>query len=216
MGRLVLIDVVLTSAAMGLWYAWFARHNRRKAAAVLAWVQAACGSKARILKTTWRSCSLLHARLHFPSRLVDSARVTVSLMPRPLPVQWMLSRWRKQKETLTFEADLGLPPGFSLDVIHHRWAGHSGRRATDERHWTIVRSLPVVLTTRDDWPPELTPIINALVSRQEKNFLTVKFHQGSPHLTATVPLESLSDAKAVAGLLDMFRELANGVSAKRQ
>ena len=38
-GRLILIDVAVTLALLGLWYAWFARVNRRKATAVLAWVR---------------------------------------------------------------------------------------------------------------------------------------------------------------------------------
>jgi len=81
---------------------------------------------------------------------------------------------------------------------------------------TITRSVPVVLTTKEDWPVELRPVANALVSWRDKNFVGVRLNSTSPHFTATVALENLSDQKAAAALLGLFGELAASSSAKQQ
>ena len=163
----------------------------------------------------------LKATLHLSSRWFEDARLTIRLLPRPLPVQWALSRWRQQQETLTFEADMGFPPGFHLDVIRHRWSGHSGTKTSGSkasactRAWTISRPGPVILTTKEDWPVELNPVVNALASWRDKDFVGVRFNSTSPHFTATVALENLSDQKAASALLGLFRELAASSSAKQ-
>jgi len=216
-GRFILIDVAVALALLSLWYAWFVRYNRRRAGNVLQWVQEACVGKGRIVDLRWQaSSSRLKATLNLPSRWFEDARLTIRLLPRPLPVQWALSRWRQQRETLTFEANMGFPPGFHLDVIRHRWAGHSGAKdSTRTRAWTITRPGPVILTTKEDWPVELSPVVNALASWRDKDFVGVRFNSTAPHFTATVALESLSDQKATAALLGLFRELAASSSAKQ-
>ena len=158
MGRLILIDVVVAGLFFVVWYAWFVHYNRRRAADVLRWVQAACLGKGNIADLRW----------------FEDTRLTIRLLPRPLPLQWAVSRWRRQQETLTFEADMGFPPGFHLDIIRHRWSGHSGARppgakaagskgskiSTGSGAWTISRPGPVILTTKEDWPVELSPVVN--------------------------------------------------------
>lgn len=216
-GRWILIDAAAIVILLLSWYLWFARSNRRRAATVLEWVQAACLGKGRVLNPKWQaSSSLLKATLRLSSRWFEDARLTIRLLPRPLPLQWAVSHRRHQKETLTFEADMGFPPGFHLDVIRHRWSGRTGEKAHGrDRAWNIIRPGPVVLTTKEDWPPELTPVVNALTSWRDKDFVSVRFNSTSPHFTATVPLESLSDQNAAAGLLGLFRELAASSSAKQ-
>ncbi len=232
MGRLILIDVVAAVALSCFWYAWFVRYNRRRAGNVLQWVQAACFGKGRVENLRWQaSSSRLKATLQLSSRWFDDARLTIRLLPRPLPVQWALSRWRQEQETLTFEADMGFPPGFHLDIIRHRWSGYSGAKisgakdlgakslgakdSTGARAWTITRPGPVILTTKEDWPVELSPVVNALASWRDKDFVGVRFNSTSPHFTATVALENLSDQKAASALLGLFRELAASSSAKQ-
>jgi hypothetical protein len=220
-GRFILIDVVVAGTFFVLffvlWYAWFVRYNRRRATDVLQWVQAACLGKGRVADLRWQaSSSRLKATLHLSSRWFEDARLTIRLLPRPLPAQWALSRWRQQQETLTFEADMGFPPGFHLDVIRHRWSGQtSASGSTRTRPWTITRPGPVILTTKEDWPVELSPVVNALASWRDKNFVGVRFNSTSPHFTATVALENLSDQKSAAALLGLFRELAASSSAKQ-
>jgi hypothetical protein len=128
----------------------------------------------------------------------------------------MLSHWRKQKETLTFEADLDCRPAFRLEVMNHRWCGHSsGKRTDDDRAWEISRPGPVVLTTRAEWTQELTPVVNALIASREHNFLKVRFRPDSPNFSATVDLEALADPEAASGFFTVLRELAAGASAKQ-
>jgi hypothetical protein len=214
-GRWILIDGSLAAMLALVWYSWFVRYNRKRAASVLDWVQAACLGKGRLEDLRWHSCSSrLKATLHLSSRWFDEVRLTIKLLPRPLPVQWVLSRWHEQQETLTFEADMGFPPGFHLDVIRHRWSGQTGTKSSS-RTWTVTRPGPVILTTKDDWPVELTPVINALATWRDKDFVSVRFNQQSPHFTATVALANLSDQQAAASLLGLFRELAASSSARQ-
>ena len=232
MGRFILIGVVAAGALLLFWYAWFVRYNRRRAGTVLQWVQAACLGKGRVIDMRWQaSSSRLKATLQLSSRWFEDARLTIRLLPRPLPVQWALSRWRRQPETLTFEANMGFPPGFHLDVVRHRWSGYTGAKnpgsngsgskglgskgSTDTRAWSITRPGPVILTTKEDWPVELSPVVHALASWRDKDFVGVRFNSTSPHFTATVTLENLSDQKAAVALLNLFRELAASSSAKQ-
>ena len=216
MGFWVLIGVVgAATVLLLLWYVGFSRYNRRRGVAVLQWVQAACLGKGRILNPRWQSNStLLNATLHLSSRWFEDARLSIRLLPRPEPIGWLISRWRKQEETLTFEADMGFPPGFHLDVIRHRWSGRTGGKSRN-RAWTISRPGPVILTTKEDWPSELTPVVNALTSWRDKDFVSVRFNRSSPHFVATVALQGLNDQTAAAGLLGLFRELAASSSARQ-
>jgi hypothetical protein len=214
-GRLLLIDVVASCFVLGLWYAIFARYNRRKGAAALRWVQIACRGRGKLVHSSWSGSSRLRARLQFPSRWFENAHLTVSLLPRALPAQWLVSYWRKEKETLTFEADLDYPPGFRLDVLNHRWCGRSTRARSDSAEWEIHHPGPVVLTTRAEWTQELTPVVNALMASREHHFVDVHFRPDSPNFSATVDLESLNDPDAASGFLTILRELAAGASAKQ-
>ena len=213
MGRLVLTVYGFPGASPpGSWltlcYVLFAHYNRRRGILALTRVQAACGGKGSVLEPRWRSSSLLQASLHLPSRWFEDAQLTVRLVPRQMPFRWLLSHWRKQKETITFEADLDHRPEFQLDVMHHRWAGSSSGSSARTRTWSVTRPAPVVLTTRQEWSQELNPLVSALMSSREKNFLTVKFHPRSPHFTATVDLDVLTDQKTAATLISTLRELA--------
>lgn len=215
MGRWIAIDVGMASMFVLLWYSGFARYNRRRAANVLRWVQAACLGKGRLTDLEWQaSSSRLKATLHLSSRWFEEARLTIRLLPRPLPLQWLMSRWHKQQETMTFEADMGFTPGFHLDIIRHRWSGQTSTKKST-RPWTLLRPAPVILTTKEDWPPELNPVVNALANWHDKEFVSIRFNPKSPHFTATVTLENLSDQKAAASLLGLFRELAASSSAKQ-
>lgn len=232
MARFLLIDATVALVLSCAWYAWFVRYNRRRAAHVLHWVQTACLGKGEVVDLRWQaSSSRLKATLNLSSRWFEDARLTIRLLPRPLPLQWVMSRWRQQQETLTFEANMGFPPGFHLDVIRHRWSGYSGskaseakipgskgsgaRKLTSNRAWTVTRPGPVILTTKEEWPMELNPVVNALASWRDKDFVGVRFNSTSPHFTATVALENLSDQKAASSLLSLFRELAASSSAKQ-
>jgi hypothetical protein len=217
-GRLLLIDVVAAAVVLGLWYLLFAAYNRRKGAEALRWVQSACAGRGRLLDSHWLTSSRLDARLQFSSRSFENARVTVRFRPRALPVQWLLSCWRKQRETLTFEADLGGSPTFHLEVVRHRWCAHS-RGVTahrDQREWDVYEPGPVILTTRSHWKQDRAPELNALMTVRERDVLQVCFCPWSPQFSATVALDALADPESASGFLTTLRELAAGASAHRQ
>ena len=219
MGRLLIIDVIAGVGVLAVWYLLFAAYNRRQGAAALRWVQSACAGKGRVLDSHWLNSSRLHARLQFPSRSFENARVTMKFRPRPLPVRWLLSHLRKQKETLTFEADLGGSPAFHLEVVRHRWCAHSRgvkSRRRDEREWDVYEPGPVILTTRTHWKQDPTPELNALMTVRQQDVLQVRFHPESPQFSATIALDALHDPRTAAGFLTTLRELAAGASAHRQ
>jgi hypothetical protein len=180
-------------------------------------VEVACSNRARIVEARWIGASRLQAHLRFAAHWFENARVTIRLLPRPLPIQWLLSRWHKQRETVTFEADLDYVPGIHLEVLRHRWLTHrSGKLAQPAHNWTVSRPGPVVLTTSTQWRQELPPIVNTLMTSRGHDLLTVRFGPDSPHLAATIDLESLSGEEAAAGFLGVVRDLAAGASTSRQ
>ena len=138
MGRLFLIDVVGAAVAVGLWYFGFARYNRRRGIQALRQVEAACSNRVRIVETHWVGASRLQAHLRFAAHWFENAKVTIRLLPRPLPIQWLLSRWHKQRETITFEADLDSAPGIRLDVFRHHWLSDSDRKVIGKSsNWMV-------------------------------------------------------------------------------
>jgi hypothetical protein len=218
-GRLLLIDVVSSVAVLGLWYIVFSTYNRKKGAAALRWVQTACAGKGRVVESKWVGSSRLQARLHFPSRWFENAHVTVKFRPRALPVQWLLSCWHRQKETLTFEADLGGSPSFHLEVVRHRWSAHNRgtmSRKRDEREWDLYQPGPIILTTRTHWKQDPSAELSALMSARRQDILQVHFRPESPQFSATVHLEALADPNAAAGFVSALREIAAGASAHQQ
>jgi len=218
-GRLLIIDFICAVVALGGWYLFFAAYNRRRGAEALRWVQSACAGKGRITEFRWLNSSRLYARIQFPSRSFENARVTMKFRPRALPVQWVLSRVHKHKETLTFEADLGGSPTFRLDVVRHRWCAHSRgivNQKRDEREWDIYEPGPIVLTTRTHWKEDSTPELNTLMTVRQQDVLQVRFRPESPQFSATIALDALDDPRTAAGFLTTLRELAAGASAHRQ
>jgi hypothetical protein len=220
-GRVLLIDVAGSVAVLGLWYLVFSTYNRKRGAAALRWVQAACAGKGRVLDAHWVGVgsSRLQARLHFGSRWFENARVTVKFRPRSSPVHWLMSCWQRQKETLTFEADLGGSPSFHLEVVRHRWCAHNSgtkSRKRDGREWDLYEPGPIILTTRTHWKHDPTPELNALMSARRQDILQVRFRPESPQFSATVHLEALADPEAAANFVRDLREIAAGASAHRQ
>ncbi len=219
MGRLLLIDVVASVAFLGTWYLVFSHYNRKKGATALRWMQAACAGRGRILESRWMGTSRLEARLHFPSRWFDNVLVTVKFRPRAVPVRWLMSCWHKEKETLTFEADLDSSPTFRLEVVRHRWCAHNRRISSRKRHdreWDVYEPGPVILTTRTHWKEDPSAELNALMSARRQEVLQVHFRPESPQFSATVHLESLADPNTAAEFVSALREIAAGASTHRQ
>lgn len=217
MGRLLLIYVGSVAGLVGLWYFCLAGYNRRRGMLALRKVEAACSHRARIVDAHWIGASRLQAHVRFAAHWFENAKITIRLRPRPLPVLWLLSSWHKQRETVTFEADLDSAPGVQLDVFRHHWLSDSDRQMIrSSRNWTVTRSQPVVLTTSNQWRKELPPIVNTLMTSRGHSLLKVRLRSESPHIAATVDLDALSGEDAAAGFLSVLRELATGASRSRQ
>ncbi|MGB7585509.1 MAG: hypothetical protein WBM11_11735 [Terriglobales bacterium] len=216
MGRLFLICVGLAGGLVGLWYFCLAAYNRRRGILALRKVEAACSHRARVVDAHWMGASHLQAHLRFAVHWFENAQVTIRLLPRPLPVQWFLSRWNKERETVTFEADLDNAPGVQMEVFRHHWLSDGDRQMIrSSRNWTVTRSRPVVLTTSNHWRQELPPIVTTLMTSRGHSLLQVRLRPESPHLAATIDLDALSGEDA-AGFLAVLRELAVGASRSRQ
>jgi len=216
-GYVFLICVGLVAGLVVLWYFCLAGYNRRRGILALRRVEAACSHRARVVDARWVGASRLQAHVRFAAHWFENAQITIRLLPRPSPVQWLLSRWHKQRETVTFEADLNHAPGVQMEVFRHHWLSDRDREMIrSSRDWTIVRSRPVVLTTSNQWQQELPPIVNTLMTSRGHSLLKVRLRPESPHLAATVDLDALSGEEAVAGFLGVLRELATGASRSRQ
>jgi len=213
MGFLV-VDVLAGLLFVLLWFWAFSRYNRRKAAKLVQLLRTALGSHAYILGTKWSSSSRLLIRLRLSPALFQQLVIRVELYPRELALNWLWSRLRRRKETLTFEADFDCPPAFNLEVHNHRWVARTGRKAPrHSRRVAIDQCEPFVLTTRGDWQREITAMMNALVASRDSDFLSVCFRRNSPHFSATVPLDSLGSESNHSQIFDVLRELANCASA---
>jgi hypothetical protein len=213
----LLIGLLAAVSILGLWYFGWARYNRHKGDLALRRLAVACEGNARIADSYWADSCRLHARLRFATHWIENAQVTFRLLPRPVPVQWLLCLWRKQKETVTFEADLDYAPSLHLDLFRHRWVTHHKfTKVSAAKDWVISRPSPVVLTTRTHWTQELSPVVNALMRSRGHNLLNVRFRQQAPHLAATIDLDSFSDDETAAGFVGVLRDLAAGASTHRQ
>jgi len=213
----LLIDALAAAFMATGWYVWGSRYNRRKGMRALRWFEAACSVSGEVVESHWGNISQLHAKLRFAAHWFENAHVTIRLVPRPLPIQWLFSIWRKQKETLTFVGDLDGQHGLNLELLRHRWVTHKHiHTSTEAQHWTVSRPGPVILTTRTQWAQELTPVVNTLMTSRGHDLISVRFRRSSPHLEATVALDAITDEEAAIGFLGVLRELASSASAQRQ
>lgn len=209
----VLIEIAASLAILAAWYLFVQHRNRKRAGEVVHWIKTAFAGHARVLGIHWTTASRFHVRLELPPNLFPRAHITVQFVARELPLNWLLSVLRKQNETLTFEADLDSPPGFNLEVHNQRWHGQTRRRVNPERA-IYEHCGPFVLTTRSEWQRDITVMMNALVASRDSDFLSVTFRKTSPHLSATVPLNSLAECGG-NDIFSVLRELADCASASR-
>ena len=194
MAGTIVAEIAAGILLVSVWYLWFFRTNRRRSRVLIEQIRSALGGHAQIVGIHWISPSRFHVRLRLFPEIFRHCSVAVQLVPRELPLSWFLSAIRNQRETLTFEADLDVPPGFSLEVHNQRWSGRSGRKRRRQPNLDRVETCgPFVLTTRTDWQREITAMMNALVASRDSDFLTVSFRRTSPHFAASVPVSSLSE-----------------------
>ncbi len=210
----VAADVLIALALVTIWYLGFLGYNRKKAQKLWRWIAAASGDEERVAYVRWANVSCFYLKLQFPAEDFREARMKVQLLPREMPLNWLLSRLRGQQEALTFEADLNCAPAFNLEVRNYRWRKRSSSRVGRRDSLVAVRTGPVVLTTRGDWQQDLCHMMDGLLASRDCNFEHVEFRRRSPHFSATVQLRTLDLASDCAGqLFEALHKLATGASA---
>jgi hypothetical protein len=211
--------IYLVAGATGVlvWYLILARSNRQQRVRVVGWIQAALAGKGQVVAVRWLSASVFHVTVRMTTSVFRHPGLLVRLLPREMPLLWLLRRWRNQPATITFEADLDIPPGFNLRVHRHCWTGRTTKHfSPDPDRWECERVTPLIMTSRQSWHAEVTSMMNALLACRDREFLSLGFSRRSPHFSATVALESISPEEgAGSNVFDMLRELAAGASAPR-
>jgi hypothetical protein len=215
--RAVTLDVIAGVVLVVAWYFGFRRCNRRKATDILSWVELAFHGHGRVASVHWLTASSFCVRLRLSPAIFRRASLVIRLLPREMPLRWLLGRVRGQQETLTFQADLDSPPSFDLEVHNHRWYGRTRRKSPQKsQDWTLQPVGPFVLTTRNDWQREITTMMGALVASRECDCSLVSFRRCSPHFSVTVPLATIApNSQTQIEIFDVLRELAAGASTAR-
>jgi len=211
----LLISVVVASAMVAAWYFIFSRYNRRRSLEILGWLEAALGGEGEMAGVQWASPSRFRVPLRLAAGVFQRASIVVEMVPRELPFHWLMSRWRKQQDSVTFCADLDVPPAMNLELHNHRWCGRTQRRLPmDIEGWSVDQSTPLVLTSSADW--EMGGVVNSLLATPHREFIELRIRRKSPHLRARVALESIaSDSPTRGQVFSMLRELAVGASISR-
>jgi len=213
----VAIYVLAVTGAIIVWYFSFRRSNRRHADRVLDWIRAAVAGKGQVVAVRWLGASCFHVALRLGTSLFQHPALTVNMAPRQNPLKWLQQHWHGGAQTITFEADLDVAPGFNLEVHQHRWCGRSSKRSpTDLQSWEFEQITPLILTSRPCWEREVASMMNALLNCRERELLSLGFRNSSPHFSATIALEFISpEGRAGSNVFDTLRELAAGASASR-
>jgi hypothetical protein len=216
-GRAVIYLVAGATAAAVLWYLFFLRYNRCQGGRALEWIQATLAGKGQVVAIHWLGPSILQVALRLDTSLFQHPALLVRLTPGENPLRWLRQWWRSEPATITFEADLDTPPGFNLEVAQHCWSGRSSKRlSANPEGWQYEQVTPLILTSRRSWQPEVTGMMNALLSCRDREVLSLGFRRTSPHFSATIPLERISpEGRAGGNVFDTLRELAAEASASR-
>jgi hypothetical protein len=197
------------------WYGFSMRHNRRKAVRVLRWIEAALAGQGCVIGIRWLASSKFKVPLRLNSATFHRAWILVELSPCEMPLTWLLNKIRKRRDLLVFQADLDLPPAFSLDVHNLRWFARSSRRKSLDRvRWNFEQSAPFVISTRMEWQKEITSTMTSLVGNANRDFSHISYQRNSPHFSVTLPLEAFApNSPARNYLFETMRELAGSSSA---
>ena len=197
------------------WYCVAVRHKQRKAREVLRWIQSALAGRGQVIGISWTGAAKFRVPLRLTCGVFQKAWVLVEMESVQTPAMWLFNKLRKRRELVTFQADLDLPPAFSLHVHNFRWVARSSRR-TPENHagWNFECLQPLIISTRPEQQKEIACAMASLTRSDTSEFLNVSFQRSSPHFSATVLLESLAPGSPTRTcMLDAMRELAGSASA---
>lgn len=205
------------AAFCAAWYWLSLRRNRRKAVLVLRWIEAALAGQGHVTGIRWIAPSRFKVPLRLTSGVFTRAWVLVELTPCEMPLKWLLSKWKKQKDVLVFQADLDFPPTFSLDIHNHRWFARSSRKnpPTNSR-WTFEQTGPFIISSRMTWQKEIAGTMTSLAGGSNREFLNINFQRRTPNFSVTLPLEAISPTSPTRNyMFDTMRDLAASSSESR-
>jgi hypothetical protein len=74
----------------------------------------------------------------------------------------------------------------------------------------------MVLTTCEDWDADHNPVLTALLVARQSEFTDVSLKPQSPHLTATLPVDALTDYASALQVFEKLRELAHETRASKR
>lgn len=197
------------------WYCVSVRYNRRRAKEVVFWLQTVLAGHGQVVGIRWLAPSRFKVPLRLTGGLFHRACMLVEMAPIQMPMRWFISKVHGEQELVTFQADLDLPPAFSLHLQNFRWYARSRKSPRSQGSWTFEHSRPFVISTRASWKKEITSA-TASLTRGNHEFSSIDFQRRTPHFSVTLPLESISpDSPSRACVFESMRELASSASASR-
>jgi hypothetical protein len=134
-----------------------------------------------------------------------------------MPLNWVLSRLRRDKETVIFKAELDCKPAMSLHVHNHRWSGRTRQdRPASWDGWEFQSLGPVVISTHENWNKDVGSMLETLLAARSRNFSDLTFRKKSPHFVACAPLQSLRPETEGAAMFEVLHELASSASTSKR
>ncbi|HEY6248498.1 MAG TPA: hypothetical protein VI685_00980 [Candidatus Angelobacter sp.] len=191
--RVLGICIVVCAIGWVVWSRLSQRRNRRRALQVLRWIEAALAGQGHVAGIRWLDASHFKVPLRLTSGLFRRAWIMVEFSPCTMPIHWVLSKLNSRQDQITFEADLDLPPSFSLEVYNFRWFARSSKKTSPgSGDWTFEQTGPFILSTRMEWQKEVTRAMSSITEPCSREFSNIRFQRRSPHFSASMPLETIS------------------------
>jgi hypothetical protein len=211
-----LIAAGLATLAFAAWHWSFLRFNRRRAARILSWLEAAIAPNGKVSAIEWLSSSHFRARLQLSGYAFRQPCLVAHLAPREMPVRWAMWRWRHRQETLTFEANLTCPPQRSIEIGRTRWTGLTRRWTRNTGTWATQPLASLFISTLPEWEPEIAGRMTGVVSSRDLEFLAVSFRPRPPQFSVTFSLqETVTRAGAELAIIESLRELSESSPTSR-
>ncbi len=199
------------SPLLGAWYWWFRRANRRRSIQILGWIEDAFSGHGSVSSARWYGASCFRVDLLLRSAVFRKASLAVELEPREFPLNWLLNRLRKRKETVTFQAELEHRPSRNLQIQKQYWCGQTRQtKPAPKPGWHLVSLKPVLMTTQPNWQNGSGHMLETLQTfARTCDFCHVAFRKQAPEFVVTAPLQSLSPDAQALGMADVLRDLAS-------
>ncbi len=214
LGNLLVVGILLL-----IWYRLCLRWNRRRGQRLLTTIESAFAGYGHVCGVEWQSGSQFQVRLRLAGCAFSHSTVTVNLYPLHKPLGWIVARFRRERETLTFDANLLCPPAFNLEVRNQRSVVKTKTKCRSMPRGAIVqfqRLGPFILTSRRDWQRDVANTVQSLAAARDCELICVSLRRSAPHFSATLPLSTIAGLQSSrVRVFDALRELASAASAAR-